>query len=118
MVSKLTHSPFYSQTRAMALPHYRALILQSRGQQLCKAIGTKESVNMRKDFKPTGLVWYTNMAAVLLFMVHPQYGRRFIVFGTQMVLFIMLYKVTALTSESSYHYFPDCVAVCSSVSGQ
>ena len=57
------------------------------------------------------------MAAVLLFLVH-QYGRRFIVFGTRMVLFIMLYKVTALPSESSYHYFPDGVAVCSSVSGQ
>ena len=64
------------------------------------------------------LFWYTrNMAAVLLFLVH-QYGRRFIVFGTRMVLFIMLYKVTALPSESSYHYFPDGVAVCSSVSGQ
>ena len=36
----------------------------SRGQQLCKFIGTKESVCIRKSSTPTGLVWDTNMIAV------------------------------------------------------
>ena len=39
----------------------------SRGQHLCKFIGTKESVYIRKEFNSTGLVWDTNMAAVSLF---------------------------------------------------
>ena len=39
----------------------------SRRQHLCKFIGTKESVCIRKSSTPTGLVWYTNMAAVSLF---------------------------------------------------
>ena len=40
----------------------------SRGQHLCKFIGTKEIVYIRKEFStPTGLVWYTNMAAISLF---------------------------------------------------
>ena len=40
----------------------------SRGQHLCKFIGTKEIVYIRKDFStPIGLVWYTNMAAISLF---------------------------------------------------
>jgi len=41
----------------------------SRGQQLCKFIGTKESFYIRKEFNstPKGLVWYTNMAAISLF---------------------------------------------------
>ena len=39
----------------------------SRGQQLCKFIGTKEGVCIRKELKSTGLVWDTNMAAVSLF---------------------------------------------------
>ena len=39
----------------------------SRGQHLCKFIGTKESVYIRKEFNSTGLVWNTNMAAVSLF---------------------------------------------------
>ena len=47
----------------------------SRDQQLCKFIGTKESVYIRKTSTLTGLVWYTNMAAVSSFLVH-QYGRR------------------------------------------
>ena len=44
---------------------------QSRGQHLCKFIGTKESVSMRKDFNShrTGL--------------GHQHGRRFIVLGHQ-----------------------------------
>ena len=37
----------------------------SRGQHLCKFIGTKESVCIRKEFN--SLVWDTNVAAVLLF---------------------------------------------------
>ena len=47
----------------------------SRDQQLCKFIGTKESVCIRKVFNSPGLAWYT---AVSLFLVH-QYGRLFIV---------------------------------------
>ena len=39
----------------------------SRGQHLCKFIGTKESVCIRKSSTPKGLVWNTNMAAVSLF---------------------------------------------------
>ena len=39
----------------------------SRGQHICKFIGTKESVYIRKEFNSTGLVWDTNMAAVTLF---------------------------------------------------
>ena len=41
----------------------------SRGQQLCKLIGTKESFTfyISKSSTPRGLVWNTNMAAVLLF---------------------------------------------------
>ena len=39
----------------------------SRGQHLCKFIGTKESVYIRKEFNSTGLVWDTNMVAVSLF---------------------------------------------------
>ena len=40
----------------------------SHGQQPCKLIGTKES--LKKFNSPTGLVWDTNMAAVLLFWIH------------------------------------------------
>ena len=39
----------------------------SRGQHLCKFIGTKESVYIRKEFNSHGMVWDTNMAAVSLF---------------------------------------------------
>ena len=39
----------------------------SRGQHLCKFIGTKESVCIRKSSTPKGLVWNTNMATVSLF---------------------------------------------------
>ena len=39
----------------------------SLGQHICKFIGTKESVYIRKEFNSTGLVWDTNMAAVTLF---------------------------------------------------
>jgi len=44
----------------------------SRDQQLCKFIGTKESVYIRKDFNSHRIG-----------LVH-QYGRQFIVFGTPM----------------------------------
>ena len=54
------------------------LCFHSRGQRLCKFIGMKESVYIRKEFNShrTGLeqkngrrfiVWETNMAAVSLF---------------------------------------------------
>ena len=43
------------------------LCFHSHGQHLCKFIGTKESVYIRKESTPTGLVWDTNMATVLLF---------------------------------------------------
>ena len=52
---------------------YRSLALvkerqfHSRGQHRCKFIGTKKRVCIRKDSTPTGLPWYTNMAAVALF---------------------------------------------------
>ena len=36
----------------------------SRGQQLCKFLGTKESFYMRKQFNHHSIVLYTNMAAV------------------------------------------------------
>ena len=39
----------------------------SRGQHICKFIGTKERVCIRKSSTPRGLVWDTNMAAVSLF---------------------------------------------------
>ena len=39
----------------------------SRGQHICKFIGTKESVCIRKEFNSQGSVWDTNMAAVSLF---------------------------------------------------
>ena len=39
----------------------------SCGQHLCKVIGTRESVYIRKKFNPTGLVWNTNMTAISLF---------------------------------------------------
>ena len=37
----------------------------SRGQHLRKIIETKESVCIRIELTPTGLVWDTNMAAVM-----------------------------------------------------
>ena len=43
------------------------MCFHSRGQHLCKFIGTKESVYIRKEFNSTGLVSDTNMAIVLLF---------------------------------------------------
>ena len=51
---------------------YRISILgkdrfHSRSQQPRKFIGTKESFTLGKSSTPTGLVWYTNMAAVSLF---------------------------------------------------
>ena len=39
----------------------------SRDQQLCKFIKQKETFTEEKSSTPTGFVWYTNMAAVLLF---------------------------------------------------
>ena len=39
----------------------------SDGQHLCKYIGTKESVYLKKSSALTGLVWNTAMAAVSLF---------------------------------------------------
>ena len=39
----------------------------SRGHHLCKFIRTKESVCIRKECNPTGMVWDTNMATVSLF---------------------------------------------------
>ena len=40
---------------------------QSRGDQLCKFIGTKESFKWQKCSSPTGMVWYTTMAIGSLF---------------------------------------------------
>ena len=45
----------------------------SRGQHLCKFIGTKESIYIRKEFN-----------SQRIFLVH-QHGRRFIVLDTNMV---------------------------------
>ena len=45
----------------------------SRGQHLCKFIGTKESIYIRKEFN-----------SQRIFLVH-QHGRRFIVLDTDMV---------------------------------
>ena len=45
----------------------------SRGQHLCKFIGTKESIYMREEFN-----------SQRIFLVH-QHGRRFIVLDTNMV---------------------------------
>ena len=39
----------------------------SRGQHLCKFIGTKETFTLEKSSTPKGFFWYTNMAAVSLF---------------------------------------------------
>ena len=39
---------------------------QSRGQHLCRFFGAKESVYKGKSSTPTGLVWKTNVAAILL----------------------------------------------------
>ena len=39
----------------------------SRGEHLCKFIGTKESIFIRKSSTPTGFSGYTSMAAVSLF---------------------------------------------------
>ena len=47
--------------------------LHSRGQHLCKFIGTKESIYIRKEFN-----------SQRIFLVH-QHGRRFIVLDTNMV---------------------------------
>ena len=46
----------------------RSLIecFHSRGQHLCKFLGTKGGVCIRKELTPTGFVWDTNMAAVSL----------------------------------------------------
>ena len=40
---------------------------QSRGQQLCKLLGIKESFNMWKEFNSHRIFLYTNMAADSLF---------------------------------------------------
>ena len=40
---------------------------QSRGDQLCKFIGTKESFKWKKCSSPTGMVWHVKIAIVLLF---------------------------------------------------
>ena len=40
---------------------------QSRGDQLCKFIGTKESFKWKKCSSPTGMVWHAKIAIVLLF---------------------------------------------------
>ena len=66
----ITHSKT-STTRRQSIECFH-----SRGQHLCKFIGTKESVCIKKrSSTPTGLSWYTNMVAVSLFWEH-QYGRR------------------------------------------
>ena len=39
----------------------------SLGQHLCRFIGTKERVYIKKEFNSTRLSWNTNMAAVSLF---------------------------------------------------
>ena len=39
----------------------------SRGQHLCRFIGTKESVCIRKEFNSQRIGWDTNMAAFSLF---------------------------------------------------
>ena len=39
----------------------------SRDQQLCKLIKQKETFTEKKSSTPTGFVWYTYMAALLLF---------------------------------------------------
>ena len=36
----------------------------SRGQQLGKFFGTKESCYVKKDFNPLRIFWYTNMTTV------------------------------------------------------
>jgi len=49
---------------------------QSRGQQLCTFIATKEICLHKKKVQPSGLVWDTNMAAVSLFWREHQFGGR------------------------------------------
>ena len=47
----------------------------SRGQYLCKFMGTNKSVyKEKKSSNPTGLVWNANMAAVFI-VLGQQYGR-------------------------------------------
>ena len=49
---------------------------QSRGQQLCKLLGIKESFNMRKEFNSHRIFfWYTSMATQIHCFVH-KYGHR------------------------------------------
>ena len=58
----LQFSQIQYQSDGMAIERFL-----SRDQYLCKFMGTKESVHKKKSSTPTGLVWNTNMAAVLLF---------------------------------------------------
>ena len=65
----------------------------SRGQHLCKFIGTKESVCIRKEFNShrTGLGHQYGHCFIVL---GHQYGRRFIVLGHQYGLFFQAHVKT------------------------
>jgi len=49
-------------SKCQAWPQNRAF--SPCGPHLCKSIGTKESVYVRKGLTPLRLVWNTNMAAL------------------------------------------------------